>query len=77
MVWIKLTHVNGSDYINLDQVYKITRTAELSITFYDSNSILPTTYTFANINELKSALMKFERLVNIVDLDKLAIQHRR
>lgn len=74
MNWIKLTHVSGSDYINLTQVYRIVQTSATDLTFYDANSILPITYTFSSAQELTFALNKLEAIVNIIDIDALADQ---
>lgn len=74
MKWIKLTHVSGADYINLEQVYKIVQTAPTVVTIYDANSILPTSYTFATAQELTSTLAKFASIVQIIDIDNLAAQ---
>ena len=77
MTWIKLTDVGGPDYVNLDQVYKIiVDTGTLTLTFYDANSILPTTYTFAALTDLQETLAKLESLARIIDLDNLAPQQQ-
>jgi hypothetical protein len=74
MVFIKLTHSGGSDYINLDQVYRIYQTSSTELTFYDANSVLPISYTFATSSDLKDALNKFESIVRVIDIDNLAPQ---
>ena len=74
MIWIKLTHTIGADYINLEQVYRILQTASTDITFYDANSILPITYTFSTAQETVDVLDKLESLAQIIDIDKLADQ---
>lgn len=74
MNWIKLTHVSGADYINLTEVYRIVQTSATDLTFYDANSILPITYTFASTQELTAALNKLERILNTIDIDSLADQ---
>lgn len=74
MKWIKLTHVSGADYINLEQVYKIVQTAPTVVTIYDANSILPTSYTFTTAQELTATLAKFASIVQIIDIDNLATQ---
>lgn len=74
MVWIKLTHATGEEYLNIEQVYKIYESAPTELTFYDANSILPTTYTFASVQEKNDFLQKFESIVRLIDIDKLAPQ---
>jgi len=74
MIWIKLTHTIGADYINLEQVYRILQTASTDITFYDANSILPITYSFSTAQETIDVLDKLESLAQIIDIDKLADQ---
>ena len=74
MVWIKLTHTGGDDYINLEQVYRIYETSPTELTFYDANSVLPISYTIASAASLKDALSKFESIVRVIDIDNLAPQ---
>jgi hypothetical protein len=74
MIWIKLTHTGGSTYLNLDQVYKFEQTSATDITFYDANSILPTTYTFSTSAELVSFMKKLENISKVIDIDQLAPQ---
>lgn len=74
MVWIKLTHSTGADFINLEQVYRIYVTSPTELTFYDANSILPISYTFASSADLTDALSKFESIVRVIDIDNLAPQ---
>jgi len=74
MAWLKITHTGGWETINLDQVYRIAETASTDLTFYDANSILPTTYTFASSAEKDEFLQKFESIIRLIDIDKLAQQ---
>jgi hypothetical protein len=74
MIWIKLTHSGGEDYINLGQVYRIYQTSGTQLTFYDANSILPISYNFATNADLKDALSKFQSIVRVIDIDNLAPQ---
>jgi hypothetical protein len=74
MRWIKLTHTSGSVYLNLEQVYRYEATSSTEITFYDANSILPTSYTFATPSELNIIIKKLSGLLNIVDIDQLVAQ---
>jgi hypothetical protein len=74
MVWIKLTHSGGADFINLDQVYKIKQTSATELTFYDANSILPISYSFSTLANLNDALNKFQSIVRVIDIDNLAPQ---
>jgi hypothetical protein len=73
-MWIKLNHIAGVEYVNLDQVYKINRTAPNEITFYDANSILPISFIFNSSQDLDEVLLKLEAIVSIIDIDKLAPQ---
>jgi|688.fasta_scaffold76327_4 hypothetical protein len=74
MVWIKLTHTSGSVYLNLEQVYRYEQTASTEITFYDANSILPTSYTFATAAALTECIAKLTSISKVIDIDQLATQ---
>jgi hypothetical protein len=74
MVWIKLTHTGGSVYLNLEQVYRYESTSTTEITFYDANSILPTTYTFATAAALTTCMAKLASISKVIDIDQLATQ---
>jgi hypothetical protein len=75
MAWIKITDVGTPDYINLDQLYKIEAdAAAFSLTFWDANSVLPTTYTFANYAAFSTFINKLEKIINTIDIDFLAPQ---
>jgi hypothetical protein len=74
MVWIKLTHIGGSVFLNLEQVYRYEATSSTEITFYDANSILPTSYTFASATLLKEFMAKLASLSKVIDIDQLATQ---
>jgi hypothetical protein len=74
MIWIKLTHTSGSVYLNLEQVYRYEQTSSTDITFYDANSILPTTYTFATSAALTAFLAKLTSISKVIDIDQLATQ---
>jgi len=75
MAWIKLTDVGGPDYLNLDAIYKIVvDSTSFTLTFYDANSVLPKTYTFVDLSTLNATVLKFESIVNIIDVDRLATQ---
>ena len=74
MLFIKITHTGGSEYINITQVYRIVQTSATEITFYDVNSILPITYTFSSAADATSFLAKFDSLSKVIDIDKLAPQ---
>lgn len=74
MIWIKLTHTGGSVYLNLEQVYRYEQTSSTDITFYDANSILPTTYTFATSVALTAFLAKLTSISKVIDIDQLATQ---
>lgn len=75
MAWIKITDVGTPDYINLDQLYKIEADAgAYTLTFWDANSVLPTTYTFGGLDEFSTFINKLERVINTIDIDALAPQ---
>lgn len=74
MVWIKLTHTTGSVYLNLEQVYRFEETSSTELTFYDANSILPTTYAFATASALKVFMAKLKNISNVIDIDQVASQ---
>jgi hypothetical protein len=74
MAWIKITHTAGSMYLNLDQVYRYEQTASAEITFYDANSILPTSYSFSTALELTEFIAKLKSILNVIDIDQLATQ---
>lgn len=74
MTWIKLTHTTGTVYLNLDQVYRFEETSSTDVTFYDANSILPTTYAFATATALKVFMAKLTNISKVIDIDQLATQ---
>jgi hypothetical protein len=74
MRWIKLTHTAGSVNLNLEQVYRYEATSSTEITFYDANSILPTSYTFATSADLNSVIAKLKSVLSVIDIDQLATQ---
>ena len=74
MVWIKITHLAGYIHLNLEQVYRFERTAPTEITFYDANSILQTSYSFATELELTQMMDKLVSILKVIDIDQLAAQ---
>jgi hypothetical protein len=74
MRWIKITHTGGDDYLNIEQVYRVVQTSPTEITFYDANSILPASYTFASASQTSDFLSKFEKIFQVVFIDQLAPQ---
>lgn len=74
MIWIKITHTTGSTYLNLDQVYRYEQTSPTEITFYDANSILPTSYSFSTSQELVEFMAKLSSISKVIDIDQLATQ---
>ena len=74
MLFIKITHNGGFDYINLNQVYRIVQTSATEITFYDVNSIIPITYSFPSAADATLFLAKFDSFSKVIDIDKLAPQ---
>ena len=75
MAWIKITDVGGPDFINLEQIYKIiVDVPARQLTFVDSNSILPTVYTFATVADLNDWISKFSSITKVIDIDALAPQ---
>jgi hypothetical protein len=74
MAWIKLEHVSGFDIINLDKVYRILETSPVEITFYDSNSFLPISYTFSTTANKKHFYNNLIKVINAIDVSQLARQ---
>ena len=72
MAWIKLTHTTGSVYLNLEQVYRYEMTSPTEITFYDANSILPTSYTFSSVSDAATVIAKLSGISSVIDIDRLA-----
>lgn len=72
MTWIKLTHMTGSVYLNLEQVYRYEMTSSTEITFYDANSILPTSYTFTSASDAAVVMSKLSSISSVIDIDQLA-----
>ena len=74
MTWIKLNHTSGSVYLNLEQVYRFEKTTSTEITFYDANSILPTSYSFSTALQLEEFIAKLVSFSKVIDIDRLATQ---
>jgi hypothetical protein len=74
MVWIKLNHTGGSVFLNFEQVYRYEATSSTEITFYDANSILPTSYTFSTAAQLSAVMAKLASISKVIDIDQLATQ---
>lgn len=74
MTWIKFEHTLGKVRINLDNVYAIIETSSTNLTFYDNNSILPVTYTFASAQDLSNFVSQIESVIRCINIDQLAPQ---
>lgn len=74
MTWIKITHTGGSTYLNIEQVYRFELTSSTELTFYDANSILPTSYSFSTDVELNAFVAKLTSILKVLDIDQLATQ---
>ncbi len=74
MRWIKLTYDTGSQLINMEQLYRVEQTSSTDLTFYDANSVLPTSYTFSSSDECTETLNKLIQILNAVDIEHLANQ---
>ena len=75
MKWIKLTHSSGVKYINLETVYTIDgNSSPTDITFYDSSSVMPISYTFATAQEKDEAMSKLSAIISSIDIDLLSPQ---
>lgn len=74
MTWIKITHTGGSTYLNIEQVYRFELTSSTELTFYDANSILPTSYSFSTDVELNTFVAKLTSILKVLDIDQLATQ---
>jgi hypothetical protein len=74
MKWLKIQHVGGVDFLNLEQVYRVRPSGTTDVIFYDANSILPVSYSFATQQEQIEFIAKFESITQALELDKLAAQ---
>jgi hypothetical protein len=74
MAWIKFEHTTGTARINMNDTYKIEDSGTLTITFYDSYSLLPVLYTFQNEQAKIEILTKLDKIIPIVNLDSLSPQ---
>ena len=74
MTWIKINE-GSPDYINLDQLYKIEAHAPSNtLTFWDTNAVLPKSYVFANTDDFTAFLGKLEKIIGTIEIDSLAHQ---
>lgn len=73
--WIKFNNLGTTEYINLENTYRIVPDpVTFSLTFYDVNSILPLTVTFASLADFTETLSKLESIVKVIEIDALAPQ---
>ena len=73
--WIKFNNLGTAEYLNLENTYRIVPdAANLQLTFYDVNSILPLTITFASLADFTETLSKLESIVKVIEIDALAPQ---
>jgi hypothetical protein len=75
MKWLKFTHVEGDDLINLSKVFRIKQTSEKKITVYDSNSIVPLTFEFETEEEARHFFYKLTQVLDTIDLDSFSIEY--
>lgn len=75
MSWLKFTHSDGTDLINLSKVLRISQTSDLDITIYDSNSIIPITFSFGTPTEANHFFYKLNKVIDTIDLDSLSIEY--
>jgi hypothetical protein len=74
MAWIKISHTAGVVMINMDQVYTVQPVSTDQIQVVDANSIVPASYTFSSQSERDSIFKKMIRILEVIELDKLANQ---
>lgn len=74
MAWIKISHTTGVVMINMDQVYTVLPVSTNQIQIIDANSIVPISYTFSSQSERDSIFKKMIRILEVIELDKLANQ---
>ena len=75
MSWLKFTHSEGTELVNLSKVLRISQTSDLDVTIYDSNSIIPITFTFNNPTEANHFFYKLNKVIDTIDLDSLSIEY--
>ena len=75
MKWLKFTHLEGDDLINLSKVFRIKQTSEKKITVYDSNSIVPLTFEFETEDAAKNFFYKLTQILDTIDLDSFSIEY--
>jgi hypothetical protein len=74
MTFIKLTHLSGSVYLNLDQVVSIEETSTVDLTISDNTNASPTVYSFSSASDRAEVVAKLESIVRVIDIDTLAAQ---
>lgn len=75
MSWLKFTHTDGTDLINLSKVFRIKQTSDTEITVYDSNSILPITFGFNDQVEANQFFYKLKQVIDTIDLDNISVEY--
>jgi hypothetical protein len=75
MKWLKFTHLEGDELINLSKVFRIKQTSEKKITVYDSNSIVPLTFEFETEDAAKNFFYKLTQILDTIDLDSFSIEY--
>lgn len=74
MSWLKFTHTDGEDLVNLDKVFRIKKTSDVQVTIYDTNSILPLTFEFNDEIETNQFMYKLTQVLDTIDLDELSVE---
>lgn len=74
MRWIKIDHTDGVTFLNITQVFQFEASSTDEVTFYDANSILPTTFTFSSQNDRDEFLAKMSSILDVVNVDAMAVQ---
>lgn len=75
MSWLKFTHVEGEDLVNLDKVFRIKKTSSTEVTMYDTNSIIPLTFQFESETEASQFMYKLTQVLDTMNLDELSVEY--
>jgi hypothetical protein len=75
MGWLKFTHTEGEDLVNLDKILRIKKTSEVQVTIYDSNSIIPLTFEFSDEIKTNQFIYKLTQVLDTINLDELSVEY--
>ncbi len=74
MTWIKITHIGGTDYLNLDQVNRFKETGVADLIVYYLDPAMTVTYSLASADDRASLISKLSSVLKVIDIDQLATQ---